>query len=92
MLHLTLFSLTIKPGSEKQMQWSLQTLTLQTFFGIARCLTDETWRGITATSPLNRYSQVQRQLVEIQGNQRVTAKMELEINDQPCQLLVQVQP
>ncbi len=43
-------------------------------------------------SPLNRYNQIQRQLVELHGNQTVTAIMELEINGRSCQLQVQTQP
>ena len=43
-------------------------------------------------SPLNRYNQIQRQLVQLHGNQTVTAAIQLEINGQPCHLQVQIQP
>lgn len=51
-----------------------------------------TWNVQPDMSPLNRYSQVQRQLVQLQDNQTVQAMMELEINGQPCSLQVQAQP
>ncbi|HEY9907547.1 MAG TPA: hypothetical protein V6D18_08055, partial [Thermosynechococcaceae cyanobacterium] len=43
-------------------------------------------------SPLNRYNQIQRQLVQLHSNQTVTAAIELEVNGQPCHLQVQIQP
>jgi hypothetical protein len=43
-------------------------------------------------SPLNRYNQIQRQLIQLHANQAVTATMELKINGQPCHLQVQIQP